>query len=215
MRKLAPLVLALSLFAVAASSPQTATPPPPNNYVFVEAGQSNMERIEDLLETALKDTYGDETTVIKGAVSGTSINAWQRGKTPYENAKAATLAAIAQGGTVQAILMFHGEADAKSAVTAPQYRELYYDFAHDFRQDIGAATIPIIHAVIGNAMPLATFPYRDTVYQEQIDISINHVNLPHFFTNDMDRPDGVHIADYDQDRLVLRFINHLTPLVIP
>jgi hypothetical protein len=87
--------------------------------------------------------------LIPCAVSGTSIEQWQRGQTVYQDAVTKTCAALA-GGTLSGVLFSQGEADTFDQAKAGNWATLALQFARDFRTDTGRLEVPFIYAQLGS-----------------------------------------------------------------
>lgn len=80
---------------------------------FLLVGQSNGPIIAPHLFALLCGYYGPDTLLIDACVPGSSIAEWQPGQPYYQNAVTLAKQAIADGFTLRALGVVHGEHDAQ------------------------------------------------------------------------------------------------------
>ncbi len=112
---------------------------------------------------ALQDLYGMSCDVglVPCAVSGSTIEQWQKGQPYYNDCLNKTLAALAtQPGTyISGVLFAQGEANTYTQASADGWNALALAFARDIRTDAGNIAVPFLYAQLGADPQLPTHPY--------------------------------------------------------
>lgn len=112
---------------------------------------------------ALQDLYGTtyDIGLVPCAVSGSTIEQWQKGQPYYNDCLNKTLAALAtQPGTyISGLLFAQGEANTYTQASADGWTNLALAFARDFRTDAGNLAVPFLYAQLGKDPLLPTHPY--------------------------------------------------------
>ncbi len=112
---------------------------------------------------ALQDLYGASYDIglVPCAVSGSSIEQWQKGQPIYNDCLNKTLAALAtQPGTyISGVLFAQGEANTYTQASADGWTTLALAFARDIRTDAGNLAVPFLYAQLGADPLLPTHPY--------------------------------------------------------
>ena len=189
-------------------------------YAFVLAGQSNMALNFDGLENMLKMYYGANTLAIRVAVGGSSITSWQVGQDNYENAVLACLNATIAGYDIKAGLFFQGETDARDAEIASQWKQLYWNYARDFRLAINYQYMPMVHAQLGKKPDLGNYTEWQTIRQQQVDALVDHAGFQMIGTWDLypyyySTPPYCHYTPEGYEFISSRFISKLLKVVAP
>ena len=78
------------------------------------------------------------------AIGGTSISEWGRGTFLYKRLLRRAQAALQDGGTIQALLWYQGEADTVNKADADSYQAKLERFFSDVREDLKSPMLPII-----------------------------------------------------------------------
>ena len=112
----------------------------------------------------LQNLYGHTTPIalIPCAVSGSTIQQWQRGQGTYTECVSKTLAALATqpaGTKLSGVLFAQGEANTYTQESADSWLPLALSFARDFRTDTGKLEIPFLYAQLGEDPNLPTHPF--------------------------------------------------------
>jgi hypothetical protein len=82
------------------------------------------------------------------AIGGTAISQWGRGTSLYKRLVRRAQAALQDGGTIQALLWYQGEADTVSKEAADSYGAKLESFFVDVRDDLKSPMLPIIQVRI-------------------------------------------------------------------
>jgi len=82
------------------------------------------------------------------AIGGTAISQWGRGTSLYKRLVRRAQAALQDGGTIQALLWYQGEADTVSKEAADSYGAKLESFFVDVREDLKSPMLPIIQVRI-------------------------------------------------------------------
>lgn len=112
---------------------------------------------------AMQDLYGNSYDIglVSCAVSGSTIEQWQKGQPYYNDCLNKTLAALAtQPGTyISGLLFAQGEANTYTQASANGWNAQALAFARDFRSDTGNLAVPFLYAQLGKDPQLQTHPY--------------------------------------------------------
>jgi len=129
--------------------------------------------------------------LIPCAKNASSMKGWR----PSESRRTlygSCLARIRQAqkmGTVEGILMFQGEREAKTGQDADNWDELFLDMVSNLRNDLDIPNLPVVFAQIGPT-PKQISPYWEIVKQRQAAVKAKNVSM--ITTDDLATFDGLH-----------------------
>lgn len=83
--------------------------------------------------------------------SGTGIHAWVPGNLPYEQLRKRVKISLRDGGTLRALLWYHGESDSRDKYTAKYYKSKFEKFVQDLRTELNSPLLPVV--VVINYIP--------------------------------------------------------------
>ncbi|KAK4777993.1 hypothetical protein SAY87_018180 [Trapa incisa] len=137
------------------------------------------------------------------AVGGTAIKEWARGENLYENMVRRARDSVkgssaAAGGEIKALIWYQGESDTENQRDAEAYRANMERFIHNFRQDLGLPSLPIIQVAIASG---------DSRYIERVREAQLGIDLPNVVCVDAKglplKEDHLHLTTEAQVRLGL------------
>jgi hypothetical protein len=140
--------------------------------VVIVAGQSNAVGSAPQLAARLPNMI-----VVNCALDGSPITRWQRGQDLYEKCLAKVQPYQQAGNRIAWIFWMQGERDSYDAAVAPHWRELFYQFAHDFRADLNMKGAPVVYAQLGPQPTDKPRPYWRSIQYQQSQARIGHPNL--------------------------------------
>ncbi|XP_062148439.1 probable carbohydrate esterase At4g34215 [Alnus glutinosa] len=130
------------------------------------------------------------------AIGGTAISQWGRGTSLYKRLVRRAQAALQDGGTIQALLWYQGEADTVSKEAADSYGAKLESFFVDVREDLKSPMLPIIQVALASG----SVPFVDTVREGQLGIDLLELRTVDAKGLQLES-DGIHLTTQAQVQL--------------
>lgn len=162
--------------------------------IYLLMGQSNISNMPiAYISDPLARLIPPGGYVFQTAEGGTSLAQWQKGQPLYENALS-VYRRHKHLGKIAGIFFWQGEAESAAGpqVEAETWAARFTQFVADIRQDTGEPNLRVVFMQVGL---LNSYPYAQTVKQQQASISIPNVIMTttagyapdpdghHFFNN--------------------------------
>ncbi|XP_075083295.1 putative carbohydrate esterase At4g34215 [Nicotiana tabacum] len=107
---------------------------------------------------------------------------------------------LRDGGTLRALLWYHGESDSKDKYTAKYYKSKFEKFVQDLRTELNSPLLPVVVVVLHHPKQPFVGEFVDVVREAQFDI-----DLPNVIKVDAKglplNSDGIHITTQGQVKL--------------
>lgn len=130
------------------------------------------------------------------AVGGTKISLWEKGTFLYKQMMKRAQASVQNGGTIQALLWYQGEADTESQEDAKSYKAKLQKFFLDVRDDLQSPMLPIIQVALASG----SGPFIEIVREAQMGIDL--MNLRTIDAKGLPlEPDSLHLTTAAQVQL--------------
>ena len=148
-----------------------------------------------------------DIALVPCAKGGSSIRHWQRNLS-IDSLYGSCLARIRQAqqcGTVEGVIFYQGEADARKTSHAQKWPERFLHMVGDLRADLGDDELPVLFAQLATVKPPLAYSHPAWDYLKVLQARIDAYNVAMVKTEDLPLSSPVHLSAASEVELGRRF----------